>query len=93
MLLLLQRIFSEVPVLVLLYLTVDHLHGCFSYSRGLFQQIQDSAYNLTFRFSFIVVFGRSTIKTLVGPALSVGPFQKVQHEALYYVVRKNEKLL
>ena len=29
--------FSEVPVLTLLYLILDHFYGCFSCFRGLFQ--------------------------------------------------------
>ena len=37
MLLLLQRIFSEVLVLMLLYLNLDHLYECFSYFRGIFR--------------------------------------------------------
>ena len=32
------------------------LYRCFSCFRGLFQQVWDSAYNITFKFSFIVVF-------------------------------------
>ena len=39
------------------YSIMDHLYGCFSYFEGLFQQLQDSTYNLTyFKVSFIVVF-------------------------------------
>ena len=57
-LLLLQRIFSEVPVLMLLYSNVDYLHGCFSCFRALCQQVLDSAYNLTFKLLFIVAFFR-----------------------------------
>ena len=56
MLLLLQRIFSEVPVLTLLYSIVDHLYGRFSCFRGLFLQVQDSTHNLLFKLSFIVLF-------------------------------------
>ena len=41
---------------MLLYLIVYHLYGCFSCLRGLFQQVQDSVYNLAFKLSFIVVF-------------------------------------
>ena len=40
-------------------------------------------------------FGWSTKRNFSeGPALSIGPFQKVQREVIYssYVVRKNEKL-
>ena len=33
----LQKIFWEGPVLKLLYLIVDHLYGCFPYYRGLYQ--------------------------------------------------------
>ena len=58
MLLLLQTIFWEGTVLMLLYLIVDHLHGCFSCFRGLFQQFQISSYNLPFKLSFIAVFFR-----------------------------------
>ena len=58
MLLLLQRIFSESPVLMLLCLIVDHWYGCFSYFRGIFQQVQDSFCNLTSKLSFSVVFFR-----------------------------------
>ena len=58
MLLLLQGIFSEVLVLMLLYSIADHLYGCLSSLRGLFQQFQDPAYYLTFKLSFIVVFFR-----------------------------------
>ena len=57
-LLLLQTIFPEVQVLMLLYSIVDHLYGCFSYCRGLFQQVQDSIYDLTFKLWFNVVFFR-----------------------------------
>ena len=35
---------------------LDHLYGCFSCFKGLFQQVQDSAYSLTFKLSFIAVF-------------------------------------
>ena len=41
---------------MLLYLTVDHLYGCFSCFIEIFKKIQDSAYNLSFKFSFILVF-------------------------------------
>ena len=37
MLLILQRVFWEDPVLMLLYLIVDSLYGCFSCFKGLFQ--------------------------------------------------------
>ena len=40
---LLQIIFSEVPVLILLYLIVDHWYECFSGFRGRFQYVHDSA--------------------------------------------------
>ena len=53
MLLLVQRIFSEVPALILSYSIVDHLYRCLSCFSGIFQQVQDSAYNLTFKLSFI----------------------------------------
>ena len=53
---LLQRIFSEVLVLMLLYSIMDHLYECFCYLRGLFQWVQDSACNLTFKLSFTVIF-------------------------------------
>ena len=56
MLLLLQRIFWEVPVLVLLYLIVHHLYGCFCCFRRLVLYVQDPAYNLTFKLLLIVVF-------------------------------------
>ena len=49
-------IFSEVPVLMLLYPIVDHLYGCFSCFRRLLQKVQDSAFNPTFKLLFIVVF-------------------------------------
>ena len=52
MLLLLQRVFSEVPVLILLYLILDHLYGSFSCFRRLFVWVQDSADNLRFKLSF-----------------------------------------
>ena len=84
MLLLLQKIFSEVLILMLLYSVVDHLHGNFH---------QNSDHKLTFKLSFIVV-GQSTIRNFSeGPALAIGPFHKVQREVIYfpYVVRKNEK--
>ena len=58
MLLIFHRIFSEVPVLMLLYLIVGHHDGCFSCFRGLFQWVQYSAYDLTFKLSFFVVFSR-----------------------------------
>ena len=37
MLLLLQKIFSKVPVLTLLYSIVDHLYGCLCCFKELFQ--------------------------------------------------------
>ena len=58
MLLLLQRIFTEVPVLILLYLILDQSYECFSSFRELFHWVQDAAYNLTFRLLFIVVLFR-----------------------------------
>lgn len=56
MLLLLHRIFPDGPVLVLSYLIVDPSYGCFPCFIGLFQQNQNSAYNVTFQLSIIVVF-------------------------------------
>ena len=53
-------------------------------------------YNLAFKISFIKNFFRMVYnrKVSVGPALSIGPFQKVQGEVIYfpYVVRKKGKL-
>ena len=43
---------------MLLYFILNHLYGCLSYFRGLYQQVQDSTCNLTFETSFIVVFFR-----------------------------------
>ena len=60
--LLLQRIFSKVPVLMLLYLIVDRLYRCFSCCRGLLRSVQDFAYNLRSKLSFIVVFFRMVHK-------------------------------
>ena len=60
--LLLQRIFSKVPVLMLLYLIVDRLYRCFSCCRGLFRSVQDFAYDLRSKLSFIVVFFRMVHK-------------------------------
>ena len=95
MLLLLQRTFTEGPELMLLHLVVDHFYGCFPYFRGLFQQAQDSAYNLTFKLfphCGIVVFEWSTMRNLAeGPALSVRHFQNIQREVIYFlfvVIRK-----
>ena len=50
-------------------------------------------YGLNFR-SLWSSFGRSSKRNFwEGPALSIGPFRKVQREMIYfpYVVRKNEK--
>ena len=46
----------RILALMLSYLIVDHLYGCTSYLRGLFKEVQDSAFNLKFKLSFIVVF-------------------------------------
>ena len=46
----------RILALMLSYLILDHLYGCTSYLRGLFKEVQDSAFNLTFKLSFIVVF-------------------------------------
>ena len=56
MLLLLQRIFSEVPVLMLLYLNLDHFYGCFSSFTGPFRQAWNASYNLRFKLWFFKVF-------------------------------------
>ena len=40
---------------MLIFLIVDQLCGCFSCFRGVFQQVQDSAYNLMFKILFTVV--------------------------------------
>ena len=93
--LLFQRIFSEVPVLMLLYSILDHLYGRFSCFRGLFRQVQDSAYNLRSKLSFSVVFFWMVHKKKLFTRyrLSIGPFQKAQSKVVYfpYVVRKNCK--
>ena len=72
---------------------VDLLYGCFSCFRGLFQQVQDPAYIRRLNScSFRSYFGWSTIRNFSqGPVLSIGPFQKVQHEVIYFpcVVIKN----
>ena len=82
MLLLLQIIFSEIPVQMLLYLNSDHFYGCFSYFRGPFRKVQDASYNLRFKLSFLrSSFGCFTKRNfLESPALSIKPFQKVQRE-------------
>ena len=65
------------------------------FSSSVFWHVQDFAYNLRFKLSFIVAFFRVVHKKNFseGPPLSIGPFQKVQRETIYfpYVVRKNEK--
>ena len=77
---------------MLLYLIMGHLYGCFSCFGRLYQKVQDSTYNLSFKISFIVVFFEwSTMRKFSGgPTLSIGPFQKVQREVIYFpfVVRK-----
>ena len=41
---------------MLLYLIVDRLYGFFYCFKGLFEEVQESAYNLMLKFSFIVDF-------------------------------------
>ena len=95
MLLLLQIIFSEVLVLMLLYSIVGHLCGCFSCFRRLFQQVQDSAYNLTFKLLFIVVFFGMVQNNKLFRMSNVkfGLFQKVQRKVIFfaYVIRKMKR--
>ena len=54
------------------------------------------SYNLTLVLSFIVVFFQMVHNENLqweGPALSIGPFHKVQHEVIYfsYSIKKNEE--
>ena len=86
MLLLLQRIFSEVPVLMLLYLILDNLYGCFSCFRGLFWKFWDSSYNLRFKLSFFKVFFQMVHKKKLFRRFSVKyrTVQKVQREVIYF---------
>ena len=95
MLLLFQRMSGEGRVLMILYLTVDHLYVAslvledFSSWSRILPRIK----RLNSR-SLWSSFGWSTImrKFSEGPVLSIGPFQKIQLEVIYfYVVRKNEK--
>ena len=94
MLLLFQRMFSEGQVLMLLYLVMDNLYDASlvfkdlsSWSRILF------IINRLNSCSLWSSFGWSRMRKFSdGPALSIGPFQKVQLEIIYfYVVRKNKK--
>ena len=92
MMLLLQRIFSEVLVLIL-YSIMDQLYGYFSYFRGFFNssRIPPIIFRLNSR-SLWSSFGCSTIRNISeGPTLSIEPFQKVQREVIYFpdIVRKN----
>ena len=88
MLLLLQKIFLEVPVLMLLYVILDHLYGCFLAGPGFRHNLSLNSHSL---WSSLGWFTKRNFSE--GPALSIGPFQKVQREVIYnsYVVRKNEK--
>ena len=62
-LLLLRKIFWKFPVLMLIYLILDHLYGCFSCFRWLYQSVQDSTYNLSFKITiFRDLFSRSNMK-------------------------------
>ena len=79
---------------MLLYLIVDHLYDaslvledCSRWSR-----IMPIIKRLNSRLLWSS-FGWSTMRKFSeGPALRIGPFQKVQLEVIYfYVVRKNEK--
>ena len=95
MLLLLQRIFWEGPVLMLLYLVVNHLYNASltledlsSRSRILpiIKFLNSCSLWSSFRWSSMRNFSE-------GPVLSIEPFHKTQHELIYLpdVVRKNEK--
>ena len=94
MLLLFQRMFWEGQVLMLLYLIVDNLYDTSpgledfsSWSRILPIVKRLNSCSLWSSFEYFTMR-----KFWEGPALSVGPFQKVQLEVIYfYVIRKNKK--
>ena len=88
MLLLLQRIFSEVPVLMLIVDASLVLEDFFSRPRILPIVLTLNSCSLWSS------FGWSTMRNFSSLPLSIGPFHKVQCEVIYfsYVVR-NEKLL
>ena len=58
---------------------------CLSCFRRLFQLIQDSAFNQTFKFSFIVVFIRMfhNKKIFRGCSIKYRTFHKVQRDVIY----------
>ena len=76
---------------MLSYLIVDHLHERFSCLEGFFRRfVQGFVYNLTSR-SFWSSFRWFTMRKFSeGSALSIGPFQKILLEMMYfpYVVEK-----
>ena len=79
---------------MLLYLIVDHLYDASLVLEDFssWSSIPLIIKRLNSR-SLWSSFGWSTMRKFSeGPALSIGPFQKVQLEVIYfYVVRKNEK--
>ena len=79
---------------MLLYLIVDHLYDASLVLEDFssWSRIPPIIKRLNSR-SLWSSFGWSTMRKFSeGPALSIGPFQKVQLEVIYfYVVRKNEK--
>ena len=93
MLLLFQRMFWDGQVLMLLYLIVDHLYDASIVSEDFsrWSRIPPIIKRLN-TCSLWSCFEWSTVRKFsVGPALSTGPFQKVQLEVIYFnVVRKND---
>ena len=87
--------FRECFEKMLIYLIVDHLHDGFlvlvdisSWSRipPIIKRLNSRSLWPSFRWSAMRKFSE-------GPVLSIGPFQKVQLEVIYfYIVRKNKKL-
>ena len=79
---------------MLLYLIVDHLYDASLVLEDFssWSRIPPIIKRLN-SLSLWSSFGWSTMRKFSeGPALSIGPFQKVQLEVIYfYVVRKNEK--
>ena len=77
MLLLLQIIFSEIPVFMLLYLIVDHLMDASLVSEDFFGRSRISPI-ISFKLSLIAVFFRKATKRNFseGLVISIGPFRK-----------------
>ena len=91
----LESVLRRSSIDAIIYLIVDHLYDAslvledfFSWYKipPIMKRLNSCSLWSSFRWSTIRKFSE-------GPALSIGPFQRVQLELIYfYVVRKNKKL-